>query len=103
MSNNLWWAYDSEEKSFSTLPAGPFLIPALLISGAAVLWRSCFNRRHTIETIAGELVNNGYWRQKRIRYDELVQRQVDTNNNLELNEMYELKQLSRYLRNPYGH
>ncbi len=100
---NLWWVYDTDEKSFSTLPTGPFLVPALFICGLSVLWRSCFDRQHTIETIAGELANSAYWQAKHKRYMELVKRSVDTDNNLELHERYELKKLSTYLNNPYGH
>jgi hypothetical protein len=100
---NLWWVYDTDEKSFSTLPTGPFLVPALFICGLSVLWRSCFDRRHTIETIAGELVNSAYWQAKYKRYREIVKRSVDTDNNLELHERYELRELEAYLNNPYGY
>jgi hypothetical protein len=100
---NLWWVYDTDEKSFSTLPTGPFLVPALFIAGLSVLWRSCFNQRHTIETMAGKLVDTAYWQAQRKRYSELVQRSVDTNNNLELHERHELKKLEDYLYNPYGY
>jgi hypothetical protein len=100
---NLWWVYDTDEKSFSTLPTGPFLVPALFIAGLSVLWRSCFDRQHTTETIAGELVNTAYWQAKRKRQLELVQRLVDTDNNLELHERHELQQLKKYLNNPYGY
>jgi hypothetical protein len=28
-SNNLWWSFDADNNSFSALPAGPMLLPAL--------------------------------------------------------------------------
>lgn len=100
---NLWWVYDTEQKSFSTLPTGPFLVPALFICGLSFLWRSCFDRRHTTETIAGELVNSAYWQAKRNRHLELIQKLTDTDNNLELHERHELQQLKKYLNNPHGY
>lgn len=103
MNGNLWWAYNSEDEKFSTLPAGPFLVPALIIAGLSVLFRTCFNRGHTVETIAGELADSDYWKQKHKRYLELIRRQVDTNNDLEIHEKHELNQLSIYLRNPWRH
>lgn len=102
MSGNLWWAYDSENGKFTTLPAGPFLIPALIIAGLSVLLRKCFHRKHTVETIAGELVGSDYWKRKRERYLELIQKRVDSNNDLEPRERHELDQLSSYMRNPWG-
>jgi hypothetical protein len=100
---NLWWVYDTDEKSFSTLPTGPFLVPALLICGLSVLWRSCFDRQHTIETIAGSLTDTAYWQAKHKRYMELVYLSAETDNNLEMHERHELNKLQTYLNNPYGH
>jgi hypothetical protein len=28
-NNNLWWSFDADNNSFSALPAGPMLLPAL--------------------------------------------------------------------------
>jgi hypothetical protein len=100
---NLWWIYDTDEKSFSTLPTGPFLVPALFICALSALWRSRSNQQHTTESIAGELVNTAHWQAKRKRQLELVQRLVDTNNNLEIHERHELQQLKKYLNNPHGY
>jgi hypothetical protein len=100
---NLWWVYDTDEKSFSTLPTGPFLVPALFICGLSVVWRSFFDRQYTIETIAGGLTDTDYWQAKHARYREIVKRSVDTNNNLELHERHELKELESYLYNPHGY
>lgn len=97
----LWWVYDSEQNSFSTLPPGPFLVPGLLIMGFAVLWQSIFNKSHTFETIAGQLISDNYWQDSRRRYNELVQKSTATDNNLSLVEYEELRQLSNYLLNPY--
>lgn len=100
---NLWWVYDSNDRSFSALPTGPLLVPALIIAGLAAIWGSCFGREHTTESIAGDLVKTEYWQAKRKRQLELIQRSVDTNNNLELHERYELQQIQKYLNNPYGY
>jgi hypothetical protein len=100
---NLWWVYDTDEKSFSTLPTGPFLVPALFICGLSVLWRSCFDRRQTLEIIVGEIANTEYWQIKRKRQLELNKRVSDTNNNIELYERCELEEIERYLYNPYDH
>jgi hypothetical protein len=100
---NLWWVYDTDENSFSTLPTGPFLVPALFICGLSVVWRSLFDRQHTIETIAGSLVDNPNWQVKQKRYYELIEILVETNNNLTFIEREEYETLRAYLNNPYGH
>jgi hypothetical protein len=100
---NLWWVYDTDEKSFSTLPTGPFLLPGLFIFGFTVLWRNYFDRQHTIETIAGRLVNTEDWRAKHKRYRELVKIHVDTNGDFTLAQKYEYDKLNAYLNNPYGY
>lgn len=100
---NLWWAYDEDDASFSTLPTGPFLVPALFIAGIAVLWQTCFYRHKTLETVAGHVSKTDEWQRKRKRYDELTDKLAATNNNLELSEHYELRQLQEYLYNPHGY
>ena len=100
---NLWWVYDTEQKSFSTLPTGPFLVPGLFIAGFAVLWRALFDRQHTVETIAGRLVNTEHWQVKHKRYRELIRIHVDTNGDLTLAQRHEYETLKTYLNNPHGY
>jgi hypothetical protein len=100
---NLWWVYDSEQQSFSTLPTGPFLVPALFICGLTVLWRSCFDRRHTVETIAGKLADTQEWQAKYKRYRELIRISTEKNGDFTLAERYEYEALNTYLNNPYGY
>lgn len=100
---NLWWVYDSEERSFSTLPTGPFLVPALFICGIIVLWRNLFDRQHTIETIAGGLAHTDHWKIKQRRYHELIEISVATNNDLTFAERHEYNELETYLNNPHGY
>lgn len=99
----LWWVLDEQTDSFSTLPTGPFLVPALIIYGLILLARSTCYRQVTVKTIAGSLSDTTYWKQKKRRYDELVQKSAATDNNLSYYEMTELKKLESYLYNPHGH
>ena len=103
MTPNLWWTYDSEAHSFSSLPTGPFLLPALILLGLSVLWRGTFDRGHTIETVAGNLTGTKYWQEKRNRYSELVRKSAELDGQIDYFEQTELNELSRYLHNPYGH
>lgn len=99
---NLWWVYNAEDQSFSTLPPGPFLVPALLIMGVLSLFGVGRQRVVTVEQLAGPLVNNPSWQRKRKRYQELIDKSVATGHNLEYLEYKELDELGRYLHNPYN-
>lgn len=98
----LWWSYDSDDAQFKSLPAGPMLVPALIIS-AIVVALGATSKRHTTKSIAGPLAETSYWQARYARYQELIKKSVATNNNLELHESHELKKLTEYMRNPHGH
>jgi hypothetical protein len=98
---NLWWAYDSENGSFSALPAGPFLLPALIIVGIVSLFQGLNSRELSPREMFGSIVDTPTWKQRHARYIELVHRRVN-NGELELAEHEEFRQLKAYVNNPYG-
>jgi hypothetical protein len=98
----LWWVFDSDSKTFSTLPTGPFLVPAFLILTTIWLIKTAIVKEITPETIASEsLMQTDYWKQKKQRYDDLLKRLAVTNNDLSLTESAELRSLQKYLYNPH--
>lgn len=97
----LWWVLDEDTNSFSTLPTGPFLVPALIIYGLILLARSTCFKPATLDAVAGSLISTKYWKEKRKRYDELTTKSAETNNNLSYFEMIELRKLEDYLHNPH--
>lgn len=99
---NLWWVYNAEDQSFSTLPTGPFLVPALLIMGVLSLFGVGRRRVVTVEELAGPLAKDPSWQQKRKRYQELIDKSVATGHDLEVHEIFELHRLGKYLHNPYN-
>lgn len=98
---NLWWVFDSESNTFSTLPTGPFLVPALIFCGLFYFARFLVQKHHTHETIAEDLAETWQWKEKKRRYDELIIKSVETFNNLDFYELAELRQLEAYLSNPH--
>lgn len=97
----LWWAYDSDSGEFSTLPTGPFLIPALIIAGLTAIFGSLSHR--SPESIHSELAKTPEWKQKQIRYDYLIEQAVANCGDISPAERYELNQLKSYFHNPYGY
>jgi hypothetical protein len=102
-SPNLWWAYDGESGSFSTLPTGPFLLPAIAIVLAATIFRSLFSGATTAKEVAGHLSKTKEWQSKYQRYQQLVATFVENNGDISIAETYELDQLEAYLNNPHNH
>lgn len=100
MTPNLWWVFDSEDQSFSTLPTGPFLAPALIIALAIALYRSIAVKEQTFTTIAGYMAETEHWQQHKKRYDELVHKFVYKE--LSYTEGHELNKLEKYLLNPWN-
>jgi len=92
---SLWWAYDAEDNSFSALPAGPLLLPALFVAVCVSIIgaiHSTFNRPDRL--ISRELLNSNEYQRKKQRYHELVSKRLD-NGELELHEHHELERLKR--------
>lgn len=103
MSNqpvNLWWVYDPEDRSFSTLPTGPFLVPAIIIAAIVSLFTGK-RRRRTLADNAGSLAHSPEWQEKYKRYNELVQKKL--NSDLELHEIAEFDRIQAYVFNPHGY
>lgn len=98
---NLWWAYDSENGSFSALPAGPFLLPALIIVSVASLFGSGFRRNLSPREMFGNMVDTPAWKQRYARYMELIEQDVN-GPGLSLGEYAEYRRLKAYVNNPYG-
>lgn len=103
---NLWWAFDSSENTFTTLPTGPFFLPALIIFGLVSLFRSSKNNQPAFVQAAGPLVKSPYWIKQYNRYHELLEKEIrgkiDHGRDLSYAEQYEFKQIEEYLRNPHG-
>lgn len=97
---NLWWVYDSNDRSFSALPPGPMLVPALFFMALAVLFGN--PKRRTFKDNAGKLARTPEWQSNYARYQELVKMSVASNGNLGLRDLAELEQLEKYLSNPHG-
>lgn len=92
---SLWWAYDAEDNSFSALPAGPLLLPALLIAvcvNAIGIVHSWANRPERV--VSHGLLNSNEYQRKKRRYYELINKRLD-NGELELHEHHELEKLKR--------
>jgi hypothetical protein len=104
MSNNpnLWWVYDNDNKSFSTLPTGPFLLPAIAVILIASAFKQLFIGAATAESVAGRLSRTKNWQTKYKRYQKLVSNAVKNNGDISVAERYELDQLKAYLNNPHG-
>lgn len=100
MTPNLWWVFDSEDRSFSTLPTGPFLLPCLIIFLGAALYRAVAVREHTFTSIAGNMAETEHWQAKKKRYDELVQKFAY--GELEHAEFFELNKLETFLADPWN-
>ncbi|MGA1024105.1 MAG: hypothetical protein ACO3S8_05400 [Aquiluna sp.] len=97
----LWWVYNSETGSFSTLPTGPLLLPALLVMAIGALFG--FNERtKTFKDVAGNIAKTSEWQAKNYRYQQLVSKFVAVNGDLELSELAELEGLESYMCNPRG-
>ena len=77
-NNSLWWSFDSGSNTFSALPAGPALLPALglfaLFAGVRAL------KGFTAPQNAGissTLLNSDYYRETKVRQDYLIQKKID--------------------------
>jgi len=99
-SPNLWWLFDPDSESFSTLPTGPFMVPALILCLFLYLSKAILEREHTYRSIAGPIAETEEWKRKKERYDELVAAFVASNGNIELHERTELNRLEKYLLDP---
>ena len=101
--SNLWWAYEAESGTFSPLPPGPFLLPALIIAITHHLIRSSLSKRRSIDGLAdANLKSNPAWIEKRERYRYLVNTSVSPGHELTLADLKEMRELKQFLHDPYG-
>lgn len=99
---NLWWSYNAEDNQFSPLPAGPFLVPALIIATIASLFGQGQVPVQDFEANAGSLVDSPEWQARRLRYEELAERYLTDYDGMSWPEIAEYKRLKRYLETPHG-
>jgi hypothetical protein len=104
MSNNqssiLWWSYDSENRSFGSLPAGPMLLPAIGILAFVALIQSIKERDNSPESILGkERINSKLYKDAKKRQNELIEKRANAGlglcNDLTVQEAEELRRLQR--------
>lgn len=67
------WAYDESNDSYTTLPAGPFLLPSLLVYGAACLLSRFIPEREPAPYVATSFIEE---ERKKKRYLYLTQKQA---------------------------
>ena len=90
---SLWWAYDEQSNSFSALPAGPFLLPALLAASVAVVCQKF--RRNAVNPknlISQSIYNSPEYQHAKQRYYYLINKKA-TENGLSIQEEAELWRL----------
>lgn len=95
---NLWWVYDDDNGRFSTLPTGPFFVPALIICSIAALFGAGRTKVSTLAERAGPRSNSPEWPAKEKRYWELFRKHSDNYpDGLDWPEYQEMTELLRYL------
>lgn len=99
---SLWWAYDAEDGRFSTLPASPLLLPALLFMACAAIGRAIFSPVRVLGHTGDPIEKTQRYQQSYKRWRELCRRQLN-GDDLAVHELYEKSQLFAYICNPYGH
>lgn len=81
MSNNnpsLWWAYDPEGGSFVTLPAGPFLIPAIgIFAFVAIANALKGNNNDPAKVVGHSTINSGRYKADKVRHDYLLNKKIE--------------------------
>lgn len=97
---SLWWAYDSEQASFSALPATPLIVPGAVIVSIILLLRRLLHPPRTREQIFGAITRTDYYKKCYLRYRELITKSID-DGDLAIHEWAEYYDLEFYLNNPY--
>lgn len=80
MSSNpiLWWAYDSENGSFATLPAGPLLLPAIGILAFVAIANALKGHSDSPEKIIGRsVVSSNRYKADKNRHDYLLNKKIE--------------------------
>ena len=76
-NTNLWWAYDSENGSLQSLPAGPMLLPALGILAFVTIAQAFKNKEASEGQFLGRnVVNSHEYKQDKARYHYLVDKRI---------------------------
>lgn len=77
-NNNLWWSFDPDDNSFSALPAGPMLLPALGIFAVIAVIQAFRESGQSAERILGRsFVNSDYYQSAKKRQNELIQKKIN--------------------------
>ena len=94
--SNLWWAFDSDGE-LRSLPAGPLLLPAVVLAliGAAI--SSLASNEQTLEEFSKNATSTEYIKAKE-RYYHLCHKQAWEG--LDDREIFEIKKLETFLYNP---
>jgi hypothetical protein len=88
----LWWAVDQENGSFTPLPAGPLLLPAILIYGILRLFnRKGFKSRPPESKLPQRVLQSTRYKQDCARYrylaDKMFRVGLDQWEELEFNQL----------------
>ena len=89
----LWWAYDTENRSISPLPAGPLLFPSLIIVSTVFILKGLIGIAQAPRA-SPAIINSSHYKKSKARYYYLIHKKID-NNGLEIHEEYELNQLEK--------
>lgn len=99
-NNNLWWSFDADNNSFSALPAGPALLPALgvfAVIAAVQSIRSALTPRPNHP--GGSFMMSEAYQEMKQRQDYLIAKKIDgiqgIGEGLTLGEQTELTNLQR--------
>ena len=77
MNNNLWWSFDAESRSFSALPAGPALLPALGLYALIGAIQAVKNVNWFESKPSRAFRNLEFYKQDELRYHSLLQKRLD--------------------------
>lgn len=92
---SLWWAYDTESQSFSALPPGPLLLPAIFIAAFVALYSHLRDRsEHPENVLPPEIISSDDYQRKKQRYYDLIHKKV-WGDGLTVVEHYELEELKQ--------
>ena len=77
MNNNLWWSFDPDSRSFSALPPGPALLPALGIFALIGAIQAVRNIDWLESKPSRAFRDLEFYKQDESRYHALLQKRID--------------------------
>jgi len=75
-NQNLWWSYDPDNRSFSALPAGPLLLPALAIFIIVASIRAFKQPRSASSVMGGHITSTTAYKNAKERHDYLISKKI---------------------------